>query len=62
MTVKCSISVRRRCPSTFGTEWVGISLRGIVMKIFEESRTTAKLNSLKSALTSSPFPIARSTF
>ena len=42
ITVKFRISVGRRRPSTFGTEWVGISLRGVVMKIFEESHTTAK--------------------
>ena len=35
---------RRRGPGAFGTEWVGIGLRRMVMKVFEESHTAAKIH------------------
>ena len=35
-------------PGAFGTEWVEIGLRGMVMKVFEESHTAAKFIEISS--------------
>ena len=47
-SVKGRVPAGWRGPGAFGTEWVGIGLRRMVMKVFEESPTAAKFIEISS--------------
>ena len=47
-SVKGRVPAGWRGPGAFGTEWVGIGLKRMVMKVFEESHTAAKFIEISS--------------
>ena len=49
-SVKGRVPAGRRGAGAFGTEWVGIGLRKMVMKVFKESHMSAKFIEISSML------------